>query len=116
MVIPPFLRLGVLHDGLADANGTKMRLNQCHNISDFRTLAQQRLPGPVFHYIDGAACDEMTRRRNTAAYDDCDLVPNVLAGVETIDMSTTVMGRKIDMPLSKIRDFFWHIVACDDWD
>jgi L-lactate dehydrogenase (cytochrome) len=76
-----------------------MRLSDCHNVDDFRELARRRLPGPVFHYIDGAADDEVTRRRNTSAYDGCDLVPNVLAGVETIDMSTTVMGRKIEMPL-----------------
>jgi L-lactate dehydrogenase (cytochrome) len=76
-----------------------MRLTNCHNVDDFRTLAQRRLPGPVFHYIDGAADDEVTRRRNTAAYDACDLVPSVLAGVEAIDLSTRVMGRKIDMPL-----------------
>ena len=59
-----------------------MRLTDCHNIDDFRRLAQRRLPGPVFHYIDGAADDEVTRRRNTAAYEACDLIPNVLAGVE----------------------------------
>ena len=76
-----------------------MRLTDCHNVDDFRTLAQRRLPGPVFHYIDGAADDEVTRRRNTAAYEACDLIPNVLAGVEEIDLSTTVMGRKIAMPL-----------------
>jgi L-lactate dehydrogenase (cytochrome) len=76
-----------------------MRLGDCHNVEDFRTLARKRLPGPVYHYIDGAADDETTKARNTAAFDDCDLVPSVLAGVETIDMSTTVMGRKIDMPL-----------------
>jgi len=76
-----------------------MRLGDCHNVEDFRTLARKRLPGPVYHYIDGAADDEATKARNTAAFDDCDLVPRVLAGVETIDMSTTVMGRKIAMPL-----------------
>ncbi|MBY0581803.1 MAG: alpha-hydroxy-acid oxidizing protein [Sphingomonas sp.] len=76
-----------------------MRLNDCHNIDDFRRLARARLPGPVFHYIDGAADDEVTRRRNTAAYESCDLVPNVLAGVEDIDMSVTVMGKRIAMPL-----------------
>ncbi len=76
-----------------------MRLSECHNVEDFRTLARKRLPGPVFHYIDGAADDEATKARNTAAFEECDLVPKVLAGVETIDMSTTVMGRKIAMPL-----------------
>jgi L-lactate dehydrogenase (cytochrome) len=76
-----------------------MNLNHCFNTQQFRRLAKKRLPGPIFHYIDGAADDEVTRRRNTSAFDDCDLVPNVLAGVENIDMSTTVMGKKIDLPL-----------------
>lgn len=76
-----------------------MRLADCHNISDFRALAKQRLPWPVFDYIDGAGDDEVTRRRNRAAFDDCDLVPRVLAGVEDVDMSVTVMGRRMAMPL-----------------
>jgi L-lactate dehydrogenase (cytochrome) len=57
------------------------------------------LPGPIFDYIDGAADDEITHGRNSASFDDCDLVPNVLRGVETVDMSVTVMGQKLDMPI-----------------
>ncbi len=75
-----------------------MRLDNCFNTHDFRKFAKQRLPGPIFHYIDGAADDEVTYRRNTEAYETCDLVPNVLAGVEHIDMRTTVMGKQIEMP------------------
>ena len=74
-------------------------INNCHNVKDFRRLAKRRLPSPIFHYIDGAADDEVTYRRNTEAYEQCDLIPNVLAGVKDIDMSTTVMGQKLDMPL-----------------
>lgn len=76
-----------------------MRLKDCHNIRDFRRLAKRRLPYPVFHYIDGAADDEITRQRNRDAFDSCDLVPSVLAGNSEIDMSTTVLGKKIAMPL-----------------
>lgn len=76
-----------------------MRLSDCHNIDDFRLLARQRLPWPVFDYIDGAADDELTKARNTAAFSDADLVPDVLAGVESIDTSLTVMGRKSALPL-----------------
>src|SRR6266508_5394305 len=76
-----------------------MRVAQCSNIADFRAMARRRLPSPIFHYIDGAADDEVTCRRNTEAYESCDLVPSVLAGVETIDMSTTVMGQRLAMPL-----------------
>ena len=74
-------------------------LSDCYNTAQFRRLAKARLPGPIFHYIDGAADDELTYRRNTEAYEACDLVPNVLAGVEHIDLSTTVMGIPMDMPL-----------------
>ena len=76
-----------------------MKLSDCHNVADFRRLAKRRLPYPVFHYIDGAADDEGTKARNTAAFDDVDLVPNVLAGSEEIDMGITLMGRRIAMPL-----------------
>jgi L-lactate dehydrogenase (cytochrome) len=76
-----------------------MRIEQCTNLSDFRSMARRRLPGPIFHYIDGAADDEVSYRRNTEAYELCDLVPNILAGVESVDMSTTVMGQRLDMPL-----------------
>lgn len=75
------------------------RLRNCNNVEDMRLLAKQRLPGPIFHYIDGAADDEITYRRNSSAFDDCDLVPNVLAGVEEIDMSVTVMGQALKMPV-----------------
>ena len=74
-------------------------INNCHNFNDFRNLAKSRLPSPIFHYIDGAADDEVTYRRNTEAYDQCDLVPNVLTGIEKVDMSTTVMGQKLDLPI-----------------
>ena len=74
-------------------------VNKCNNVKDFRSLAKKKLPSPIFHYIDGAADDEITYKRNTEAFNKCDLVPNVLSGVDKIDMSTTVMGQKIDMPL-----------------
>ena len=76
-----------------------MKLSNCHNFQDFRKLARRRLPSPIFHYIDGAADDEITHRRNTLAYDDVDLVPSVLAGVDNVDLSTTIFGRKIELPL-----------------
>ena len=74
-------------------------LDKCSNVDDLRDLARRRLPGPIFHYIDGAADDELTYRRNTAAYDDYDLVPNILNGVADIDMSVEVMGQKLGLPV-----------------
>ncbi|MGD1870717.1 MAG: alpha-hydroxy acid oxidase [Neomegalonema sp.] len=75
-----------------------MRLNDCHNFQDFRELARRRLPGPIFNYIDGAADDEVTYRKNTSSFEAVDLVPDVLRGVADIDMSVTVMGQKLETP------------------
>ena len=79
--------------------GRVRSLADCHNIADFRALAQRKLPFPVFHYIDGAGDDEATKARNTAAFDDVDLVPDVLVNVESIDTSATVLGKTTHLPL-----------------
>ncbi|MEM9250673.1 MAG: alpha-hydroxy acid oxidase [Pseudomonadota bacterium] len=76
-----------------------MRLSDCHNFHDFRRLAKRRLPGPIFNYIDGGADDEVTLRANSSAFDACDLLPSVLTGVSDVDMSVTVMGQKLAMPV-----------------
>jgi L-lactate dehydrogenase (cytochrome) len=76
-----------------------MRSPDCHNFHDFRALAKRRLPGPIFDYIDGGADDEATLRRNTASFERCDLVPNVLRGVGALDLSVKVMGQTLAMPV-----------------
>ena len=74
------------------------KINKCHNINDFRDLAKTSLPSPIFHYIDGAADDEITNKRNTKAFDECYLVPKVLRSVENINLETKILGKKIDLP------------------
>ena len=76
-----------------------MNLKDCHNFEDFRKLAKKKLPSPIFHYIDGGSDDEITLNRNTSSFNDYDLVPSVLNDVSNVDMSTTVLGEKIDFPL-----------------
>lgn len=76
-----------------------MRLKNCYKTADFRALAKQRLPSAIFHYIDGGADDEVTLNRNTEAFNSVNLVPNVLAGVDDIDLTTRVLGRELAMPL-----------------
>ena len=76
-----------------------MKLSDCHNFEDFRKLAKKKLPSPIFHYIDGGSDDEITLNRNTSSFNDYDLIPNVLNDVSNVDMSTTILGEKIDFPL-----------------
>ncbi len=73
-------------------------LNNCNNVNDFRRLAKKKLPFPIFHYIDGAAEDEVTYRRNTESFEKCFLVPNVLKSVKEIDLGVSILGKDIDLP------------------
>ena len=76
-----------------------MNINDCYNFEDFRKLAKKKLPAPIFHYIDGGSDDETTLKRNTDCFLKCDLVPNILASVGDPDLSTKVLGQKIDLPI-----------------
>jgi L-lactate dehydrogenase (cytochrome) len=75
------------------------RLRRAANVADLRLMARRRLPGGVFDYIDGGAEDELSLRRNVAAYRRAELVPRVLRDVSGIDTSTTLLGRPLPMPL-----------------
>ncbi|WP_234024756.1 alpha-hydroxy acid oxidase [Tsuneonella amylolytica] len=64
-----------------------------------RALARRRLPRPIFDYIDGGADDEVTLRRNAAAFAQYELVPDVLNDVSRIRTGTTLFGERIAWPL-----------------
>jgi len=74
-------------------------LADCHNIADLRVLAQARVPGPVFHHLDGAAEDESTYRRNTAAFDDYVLIPRCLVDVARVQTAVRVLGQDLAWPI-----------------
>jgi len=75
-----------------------MKLEKCNNISDLRRMAMKKLPAPMFHYIDGGSDDEWTLARNTDAFQNYELLPNCLRNIENIDLSVTVLGRKLALP------------------
>lgn len=76
----------------------KGRFDNCLNIADLRAAAKRRAHRMVFDYIDGGADDEHTLARNCSAFADYELLYKVLAVVDKIDTSTTVLGTKIDVP------------------
>ena len=76
-----------------------MKLTDCHNVSDLRKLAKRNLPWPVFNYLDGGADDELTLNWNTTAFNDYELLPSQLNDISNIELSTTVLGQKIDWPV-----------------
>jgi L-lactate dehydrogenase (cytochrome) len=74
-------------------------LDKVFNIEDLRKIARNKLPKPLFNYIDGGADDETNVRGNTHAFDKSRLVPEYLIDVAEIDTTTRVLGREISMPL-----------------
>ena len=75
------------------------RLARAANVDDLRSICKRRLPGGVFDYIDGAAEDEVTLRRNEEGFDRLEFRPRVLRDVSGIDTRTSVLGREIPFPL-----------------
>jgi len=76
-----------------------MKISHCNNIMDFRRIARKKLPAPIFHYMDGAADDEWTYRRNTSAFDDYELLPAQLSDVSNVSLKTTLFGEETDWPV-----------------
>jgi L-lactate dehydrogenase (cytochrome) len=68
-------------------------------VADFRRIAQRRLPKFVFDYVDGAAGDETTMHHNRAAFERLRLYPRQQVDVSKRSMETTVLGRRLSMPM-----------------
>ncbi len=77
----------------------KRSLAKAANVGDLRRLAQRRLPGGVFDYVDGAAEDERTARANQDAFARRHFQPRVLRDVGKVDAGTTVLGKPVPLPL-----------------
>ncbi len=75
-----------------------MHISDCNNVDDMRSLAKKKLPKPVFHYIDGGADDEVTYKNNTTAFNNYELIPNVLKNVSNINTKVNVLGVNINIP------------------
>jgi len=68
------------------------------NIADLRRIAKSRLPRMAFDYIDGGADREITLRDNCAAFDQILFRPRCAVATTSCDLSTTVLGTKLDLP------------------
>jgi L-lactate dehydrogenase (cytochrome) len=66
---------------------------------DYRESAQRRIPAFLFGYLDGGAGTEVTLRRNMADLEAVSLRQRVLRDVSHIDISTELLGQKLDLPL-----------------
>ncbi|WP_413989726.1 alpha-hydroxy acid oxidase [Labrys okinawensis] len=82
-----------------------------YSIGAMRLLARSTLPRFIFDFADGAAEDEWTLRRNEAAFGDYAFLPKPLNGAGERDLSITLFGRRLSMPLilgpTGLAGLFW---------
>lgn len=69
------------------------------NVDDYRRAARRRLPAMVWNYVDGGADDLMTRDANRTAFARWALLPRSLTGHGGVDLSTTVAGQPLSLPV-----------------
>ncbi|MEU4422134.1 alpha-hydroxy acid oxidase [Actinoplanes sp. NPDC024001] len=80
-------------------NRTARRLQRALSIRDLRAVARRTTPRAVFDYVDGAAEEEITAKRNVAAFRRVTFCPDALRSVADPDLSVPLLGRRIALPL-----------------
>jgi 4-hydroxymandelate oxidase len=81
------------------------------NIRDYHRAARAKLPKEILDYYEGGALDEITLRQNTAGWERLKLYYHVLAGVGTRDLSTTILGQSISLPIG-VAPMAFQKLAC----
>jgi isopentenyl diphosphate isomerase/L-lactate dehydrogenase-like FMN-dependent dehydrogenase len=69
------------------------------NLFEFEEIAKERLPKEEYDYIAGGATDEISVDRNRRAFASWALRPRVLRDVSKLDLSTSVLGTKVSLPI-----------------
>lgn len=74
------------------------KLEACYNLMDFEAVARHVMKKPAWAYYSSGADDEITMRENHSAFHKIWFRPKVLVDVEKVDISTTMLGTKVDIP------------------
>jgi (S)-mandelate dehydrogenase len=69
------------------------------SIEELRRVAQARLPRFEMEYIEGGAEDEVALRRNRSIFERITWLPRMLVGTGLPDVSRTVLGEALHMPV-----------------
>ena len=74
------------------------RLSKAADVWDVRAIAKRRTPTPAFDYVDGAAQRELTYTRSRDVFDSIELIPRILHGTASADLSTNIAGQNSALP------------------
>jgi len=67
--------------------------------SDYRRLAEKRLPRNLFDYIDGGAYSETTLKANVVDFEKIQMKQRVMHDVSNIDTKAQLLSEQLAMPL-----------------
>ncbi|HXP92688.1 MAG TPA: alpha-hydroxy-acid oxidizing protein [Candidatus Binatia bacterium] len=84
---------------VAYAAPTEIKKIEIVNLRELEAAAQKVIPKGGFGYIASAAGDEWTKNENQAAFKRVTIVPHYLSGHADADLTTTLLGSKIAMPI-----------------
>ncbi|KNA07893.1 hypothetical protein SOVF_167430 [Spinacia oleracea] len=74
-------------------------MTEITNVSEYEKLAKERLPKMIYDYYASGAEDQWTLKENKNAFSRILFRPRVLIDVSQIDITTTILGFKISMPI-----------------
>ena len=69
------------------------------NLYEYERLAKDLMSQPEWDFVEGGATDEITINRTREAFDSIMLRPRMLVDVDQRNLTTTVLGEKIDFPV-----------------
>ena len=88
--------LPVAAQGVETVPGT---VEEALSIWDLKAMARERLPLAAWTNIVGASADEITMNWNRQSYDEIRLRPRVMVDPRQIDMTTTLFGESLNVPI-----------------
>ncbi|MEY2561130.1 MAG: 4-hydroxymandelate oxidase [Verrucomicrobiota bacterium] len=104
---------GSVADERIQSSFTTLDTEPLLNIPDYARAARGKLSKDVCDYFEGGALDEIALRENVAGWERLKLFYRVLAGVGERDLSTTMLGQPISMPIA-IAPTAFHKLACEE--
>lgn len=74
-------------------------LDRIQSVADARDLARRRVPASVFQMFEAGSGSDITARRNEEVFSEVLFRPRNAVSLPEHDISTTVLGHRISMPL-----------------
>eukprot|EP00475_Leptophrys_vorax_P036879 TRINITY_DN62943_c0_g1_i1.p1 TRINITY_DN62943_c0_g1~~TRINITY_DN62943_c0_g1_i1.p1 ORF type:complete len:374 (+),score=37.22 TRINITY_DN62943_c0_g1_i1:133-1254(+) len=74
-------------------------LDSVTNVSEFQAIAKARLPQQAYDYYASGAEDQWTLAENRNAFERIRFRPRILIDVSHIDLTTSVLGHRLAMPI-----------------